>query len=489
MVESGVLHIMNDFFKRTKIVVTLGPATSTYESIKALMLNGANVFRLNTSHGCIEDHQEKFDLVRQISKDLNIYTAIMIDLQGPKIRIGNLSKEHTLEDGDEIILQPSQTEIEGIIPVDYDGIANDVKAGDTILIDDGRIVAKVLKTEGNKVFVKIVNGGILKSRKGLNIPGSTASLNAVTERDIQFIEFAVKNDADYVALSFVRKKEDILLAKKYIKDFGGDIALISKIEKPQAIENLEEIITSSEHVMVARGDLGIELSPVEVPICQKMIIAEANRQRKGVIVATQMLETMINEPIPTRAEASDVANAILDGADAVMLSAETSVGKFAPQAVEMMSKIANSIEKSNFYKYDVEMEINENIALTRQAVVSGADKMVSYVNAKALVNFSHFGYSSGLISKLKPSVPIITVSDLERTCRKSALAWGVYPVHKDWDTVVGKEFLIELDEFLMHEFGFKKDEYVIITGSAPNLISGRTNFIRVHRIGAELEEK
>lgn len=479
---------MDRFFKRTKIVATLGPASCSYETIKNLILNGANVFRLNTSHGDMDDHQKLFDTVRKVSFDLNVYTGIMVDLQGPKIRIGNLKRDLEFKNGDEVIFQHSKEEFSPIIPVDYDGIANDVKKDDIILIDDGRLEVKVNKIEGNKVHAIVVNGGILKSRKGLNIPGSTASLNAVTERDIKFIEFAVKNKADYIALSFVRNEEDIRFAKKYIEKFQGNMPIISKIEKPQAIENLESIIAVSDYVMVARGDLGIEISPVMVPILQKRIIAEANRQRKGVIVATQMLETMITEPIPTRAESSDVANAIIDGADAVMLSAETSVGKFAVEAVKMMSEIAHSIENSSFYRFDNEMEISDEYALTRQAIVFGADSMVKYVNAKALISFSHFGYSTRLMSKLKPSVPIITISDLESTCRRLALNWGVFPIQKDWDTVVNKEFLINLDEFLIANYNFKKDDYVIITGSAPHLISGRTNFTRVHRIGATAQE-
>lgn len=478
---------MSKFFKRTKIVATLGPATTTYESIKELILNGANVFRLNTSHGDFSDHQERFNTVRKVSKDLGVFTAIMIDLQGPKIRIGKLQKEYELKNGQEVVFEHSEVEKEGIIPVDYKGIANDVKKGDAMLIDDGRIEVKVLKVENSKVYAKVINGGILKSRKGLNIPGNTTSLNAVTERDIKFIEFAVKNDADFIALSFVRCADDVLLAKQYIKEFGGDIAVISKIEKPQAIENLCEIIAESEYVMVARGDLGIELSPVEVPICQKNIIQEANRQRKGVIVATQMLETMITEPIPTRAEASDIANAIIDGTDAVMLSAETSVGAFAPQAVAMMANIAHSIENSGFYKHDVELEVSDEFALTRQAVVSGADKMVSFVNAKAIITFSHNGYSARLLSKLKPSVPVIVISDLEKTCQKLALNWGVFPALRVWDEVLGDELLSKLDDFLMNEYDLKKEEYVIIVGSTPHLIAGRTNSIRVHRIGAEAE--
>lgn len=479
---------MGKFFKRTKIVATLGPATSSYDTIKELILNGANVFRLNTSHGNMEDHQKLFDTVRNVSKDMDVFTGIMVDLQGPKIRIGTLQHEIELKNGQEVVFQPSNEEHLPVIPVDYDGIANDVKKDDIILIDDGRLEVKVIKTEGNKVYAAVINGGILKSRKGINIPGSTASLNAVTERDIKFIEFAVKNKADYIALSFVRSEEDVKFAKRYIEQYGGNIPIISKIEKPQAIDNLERIVAVSDYIMVARGDLGIEISPVTVPILQKKIIAEANRQRKGVIVATQMLETMITEPIPTRAESSDVANAIIDGADAVMLSAETSVGKFAAQAVAMMAKIAHSIENSSFYKFDNEMEICDEYALTRQAIVFGADAMVKYVNAKALISFSHFGYSTRLMSKLKPSVPIITISDSKSTCRRLALNWGVFPIHREWDTVVGKEFLINLDAFLMKNYDFKKDDYVIITGSAPHLITGRTNFTRVHRIGATAEE-
>ena len=289
--------------------------------------------------------------------------------------------------------------------------------------------------------------------------------------------------ADFIALSFVRQKEDVLLAKKYINDFNSNIPVIAKLEKPQAIDNLEEIISAADCIMVARGDLGIELSPVEVPICQKLIISECNKQKKPVIVATQMLESMINEPIPTRAEVSDVANAIIDGADAVMLSGETSVGNFAIKAVQTMSQIAQHTENSVFYDFDKDFQMSEDMALTRQAIVFGADKMLKYVNAKAVLSFSHFGYSTRLMSKLKPSVPIILVSDLEETCRKMSLSWGVYPFHKRWDGVLTCDILLKIDEFLINEAGLDKGDYVVITGSAPNLITGRTNFVRVHKIG------
>ncbi len=474
----------NNYSKRTKIVATIGPAVSSKEAVVSLIKAGANVFRLNTSHGTLDDHKQKFDLIRQVSNELDTYCAIMVDLQGPKIRVGNLLHEINLLNGQEVIFSHmlNQTD-EKVIPVDYQGIANDVKKGSKILLDDGKLAVVVEDVDGNLVRATVVNGGVLKSRKGLNIPGSTASLNAVTQKDIEYIKFAVDAGADFIALSFVRQKDDVLLAKKYINDFNSNIPVIAKLEKPQAIDNLQEIISVADCVMVARGDLGIELSPVEVPICQKLIISECNKQKKPVIVATQMLESMINEPIPTRAEVSDVANAIIDGADAVMLSGETSVGKFAIEAVQTMSKIAEHTENSVFYQFDKDFEMSEDMALTRQAIVFGADKMLKYVNAKAVLSFSHFGYSTRLMSKLKPSVPIILVSDLEETCRKMSLAWGVYPFHKKWDNVLTGDLLLKIDEFLINEAGLKKGDYIVITGSAPNLITGRTNFVRVHKIG------
>ena len=473
-----------NFIKRTKIVATIGPAVDTKEAIKELLKAGANVFRLNTSHGTMEDHREKFNLIREVSQELDVYCAIMVDLQGPKIRVGNLIKEIELKNGEQVIFSHMKNqEDKNIIPVDYQGITNDVKKDSKILLDDGKIAATVDKVEGDKVYATITNGGVLKSRKGLNIPGSTASLDAVTEKDVEYIKFAIEMKADYIALSFVRQKEDVLLAKKYINNFNSNIPVIAKLEKPQAIDNLEEIISAADCIMVARGDLGIELSPVEVPICQKLIISECNKQKKPVIVATQMLESMINEPIPTRAEVSDVANAIIDGADAVMLSGETSVGNFAIKAVQTMSQIAQHTENSVFYDFDKDFQMSEDMALTRQAIVFGADKMLKYVNAKAVLSFSHFGYSTRLMSKLKPSVPIILVSDLEETCRKMSLNWGVYPFHKKWDGVLTCDILLKIDEFLINEAGLSRGDYVVITGTAPNLITGRTNFVRVHKIG------
>ncbi len=343
---------------------------------------------------------------------------------------------------------------------------------------------RVISCHEDEVLAEVVNPGILKSRKGLNIPGACTSLGAVTEKDVECIKFAVKNKVDYLALSFVRQKEDILLAKKYVEQFGGEIPVIAKIEKPQAVDNLVEIIHEADGVMVARGDLGIEISPERVPIVQKNILNEANSQRKVAIVATQMLETMIEQPIPTRAEASDVANAIIDGADAVMLSGETSVGKFAKESVAMMTSIAKNVEKSKFCDYDIELGININFELTAQSIMASAVKLANDVHAKAILVFTHTGYSTRFVSKLRSDVPVLAISDMEKTCRKLNLYWNITPFLRDWDTVFGRSILIKIDEFLFENTTLQKDDRIIITGSIPKLITGRTNFLRVHRLGA-----
>lgn len=474
-------------FKRakTKIVATLGPATSTYEMILELAKAGAAMFRINTSHETPQAHAERIKLVRQVSEDLHIFLPILIDLQGPKIRVGNLDEPVNLIEGQELILQHSPLQNEnGIIPVDYQGIAQDVKPGDKILLDDGKIELKVIDVQNGKVKTQVIHGQILKPRKGINLPGAQASLSAVTPRDVEFIKFAIEQQADYIALSFVRESADITLAKKYINEFGGKIPVIAKLEKPQAISNLDSIIKVADGVMVARGDLGIEMSPEEVPLAQKIIIDSAIKERKVCIVATQMLESMIEEPIPTRAEASDVANAILDGTDAVMLSGETAMGKYPVEAVKMMKKIAGNVEDCSFCLANLDLMINENYEITPQAIANAAVKMAEDLQAKAILAFTHTGYTPRLLSKLRPTVPIIAISDMEKTCRRLNLYWDIFPVQRDWDTVLNEELLKKIDDYIREKTEFKKDERIIIIGSIPHLISGRTNFIRVHRIGA-----
>lgn len=468
---------------KTKIVATLGPASSSYEMISKLINAGASMFRLNTSHGCFEQHLENIKNIRKVSQEHNTYIPILIDLQGPKIRVGNISEPVMINEGEIIKLKAGEAE-NGIIPVDYDGIAEDVNPGDKILLDDGKIGLEVTTVENGVVSAKVVYGQYIKPRKGINLPGSTASLDAVTHRDIEFIKFAVENDADYIALSFVREAEDIVLARKYISEFGGNIPIIAKIEKPQAIKNLDNIIKCSDGIMVARGDLGIEMSPAEVPIVQKIIIDKTIKQRKVCIVATQMLESMIEEPLPTRAEASDIANAIMDGTDAVMLSGETAMGKYPVEAVSMMRQIATNTENCKFCLSNLMLDINECYELSPQAIANAAIKMAQDLNAKAILTFSHTGYTPKLLAKLRPSVPVIAISDMESTCRRLNLYWGINAFFKEWDEVLDSKMLERIDNYIFEHTDYKKDERIIIIGSIPKLITGRTNFIRVHRIGA-----
>lgn len=473
---------------KAKIVATLGPATSNYDMIKALVEAGATMFRLNTSHGTEEMHASNIETIRKVSKETGIYIPILVDLQGPKIRVGNIPNPIEIEEGQELILEATdKVNNSEIIPVDYEGIANDVKAGDKILLDDGNIGLSVLKVINNQVYVKVLYGSLIKPRKGINLPGTTASLSAVTERDVEYIRFAVQYDADYIALSFVREASDIELAKKHIKNFGGYIPVIAKIEKPQAVENIEGILKIADGIMVARGDLGIEMSPEEVPIVQKYIVDKTIRERKVCIVATQMLESMIENPIPTRAEASDVANAIFDGTDAVMLSGETAMGKHPVEAVKMMRKIASNVEDCSYCLSNLDLEINDNYELSPQAIANAAVKMAQDLNAKAILAFTHTGYTPRLISKLRPTVPVIAISDSESTCRRLNLFWDITTDCQNWDNVLDADLLEKIDEYIQTKTEYKIGERIIIIGSIPKLITGRTNFIRVHRIGAPME--
>lgn len=481
---------MNDKIKRgkAKIVATLGPATSSYDMIKALIEAGATMFRLNTSHGTEEMHAKNIETIRKVSKETGIYIPILVDLQGPKIRVGNIPEPIKIKEGQELILEATdKVNNPEIIPVDYEGIANDVKDGDKILLDDGNIGLAVTKIVNNQVYVKVLYGSLIKPRKGINLPGTTASLSAVTERDVEFIRFAVQYDADYLALSFVREASDIELAKKHIKNFGGYIPVIAKIEKPQAVENIESILKFADGIMVARGDLGIEMSPEEVPIVQKYIVDKTIRERKVCIVATQMLESMIENPIPTRAEASDVANAIFDGTDAVMLSGETAMGKHPVEAVKMMRKIASNVEDCSYCLSNLDLEINDNYELSPQAIANAAVKMAQDLNAKAILAFTHTGYTPRLISKLRPTVPVIAISDMESTCRRLNLFWDITTDCQNWDNVLDADLLEKIDEYIQTKTEYKIGERIIIIGSIPKLITGRTNFIRVHRIGAPME--
>lgn len=476
---------MKDIRTKTKIVATLGPASNKYETIKELALAGVTMFRINTSHGEKEEHAQKINFIRQISKELNRNIPVLIDLQGPKIRVGQIPEPIEIKKGQEIVLEHTTELKTGIIPVDYEGIAKDVTVGEKILMDDGKIGLRVLKVEDSKVYTKVEHGSVIKPRKGINIPGAQASLEAVTPRDKQYIKFALEQDADYIALSFVRTAEDIKCAKYYTKAFGDkEIPIIAKIEKPQAVRNLEEIVKEADGIMVARGDLGIEMSPQEVPIAQKEIIRLTNIHKKPCIVATQMLESMMDEPIPTRAEANDVANAIYDGTDAIMLSGETAAGNYPVEAVKMMTLISKSVEESQFLKTDYDVDLIAELNPVSQAISSSAVNISKKLNAKGILIFSEKGYTPPIISKLKPSVPIIVVTSSDSTARRLSLFWGLFTyVDKSCNTVLDEALFKKIDEMLVERAGFNIGNDIVIVNSVPKLMTGTINTIRVHKIG------
>lgn len=476
---------MNNLTK-TKIIATVGPGTATEEKIAALIDAGADTIRINSSHETEAIHKERIEIIRKISEKTNTYTAILLDLQGPKIRVGQLETPVQLTRGEEVVLKPGLSSDGSFIPVDYEGILKDVSTGEKILLDDGKLELKVISTDSEKIIAEVIYGGELKSRKGLNIPGSTESIDAVTGRDIEYIKFAAKNDVDYIALSFVRNKEDILLAKKYIEETGKKIPIIAKIEKPQALENIDEIINVSDGIMVARGDLGIEISPEKVPIVQKQIIEKSNKESKTVIVATQMLESMIEQPIPTRAETSDVANAVMDGTDAVMLSGETAVGAFPTEAVAMMDSIAQNVEESKLMLLDRLITAPASVKESEKdayAIVRAIIDMVKEIEVGAIVAFTKTGYTARLLSKAKPSVPVIAISNSIETCRRLSLYWGIKAVHMEIEKL-NEKLMKRLDSLFIEEDLLKIKDKVIITGSMPYLATGETtNFIRIHEVG------
>ncbi len=469
----------------TKIIATLGPSTDTKEKIKALAKAGVTMFRLNSSHGDEEIHLKRLNNIREIEKELGYPIPTLLDLQGPKIRVGLLDEPIELVN-DTIVKFSHQDKYEnGIIPVDYEGIAKDVTIGEKILLDDGKLVLVVENVEGKVISAKVLCGGLLKQRKGINIPGSQGSLNVLSPRDIQFVKFAIKNEIDYLGLSFVRDAKDVMELRELIKQNNGKTKIISKIEKPQALKNIDEIILKSSGIMVARGDLGIEISPEKVPIVQKDIIKKANAQRKVVIVATQMLESMIEQPIPTRAEASDVANAIIDGTDAIMLSGETAAGKYPIEAVKMMVSIAKNVEASKIMQHNYyPKELVDACKDDSIAICTAIIDMVEKVNVKAIITLTASGYTPKLLSKAKPSVPIFSFCPSYRNTRRMVLYSDVFPIEMDLKEGINQETLQVLDKCLIDRFHFKDGDKVIFTGALPDLLVGKTNFIKLHEIGS-----
>ena len=467
--------------RRAKIVCTLGPATASPERIGQLIDAGMNVARLNLSHGERSQHQELLDHVRSESSKRKAYVAVLADLQGPKIRLGKLIEgEHILEEGANFII--TTEEIVGDssrASTTYSGLAKDCTAGDTLLIDDGKVTLQISKILESEIFTVVRNGGPISSSKGINAPGSTLSVPALSEKDVADLEWALRAGVDLIALSFVRSASDIRGVHAVMDRVGIRVPVIAKIEKPQAVTNLDEIVAAFDGLMVARGDLGVELPIEEVPLVQKRCITSARENAKPVIVATQMLDSMINNPSPTRAEATDCANAILDGADALMLSGETSIGRFPFEAVATMSKIIAKTEEKALSEVAT---LRHNPHTKSGAITKAAAEVGAVVGARFLVAFTQSGDSARRMSRLRSVIPILALTPERSTAHQLALSWGVEPIvippakHTD-------EMVKQIDSSLLDTGRASVGEYIVIVAGSPPGIPGSTNAMRVHRIG------
>ena len=469
--------------RRTKIVATLGPASATEGVIERLIGKGATVFRLNFSHGAHEDHSRTFNLIRSVAARSGEAVAILQDLSGPKIRTTRVAEVDgiVLETGRTLLITNDET-IVGTpdrIGTTYEPLPRDAKPGDTILLDDGNLELRVKECAGNGVHCEIVHGGVLKSNKGMNLPGVALSIPALTEKDRADLAFGLSLGVDFVALSFVRRAEDLREAKGLIRTLGGDAPVIAKIEKREAIDNLPSILEEADGVMVARGDLGVELSTEEVPTLQKRIIAMANAAGKPVITATQMLESMIERARPTRAEASDVANAILDGTDAVMLSAETASGHFPVESVETMARIADYTEENDVFQTPVRLAGTSGSAVAR-ALARVAATVAQELKAPWIMAFTETGSTARHVSGFRPRARIAGITPSEKVYRRLALQWGVIPVLLP--LVADTDGLLHSGEEALRRAGHLKagDRIVILAGQSHT--AGATNLLKVHTV-------
>ena len=467
--------------RRAKIVATLGPATSTYDQLRALIRAGMNVARFNLSHGSHAIHEEVYANLQRASADEGVPVAILADLQGPKIRLETFADgPHLLNPGDILTITTEKTPgTKDLVGTTFKGLPQDVKPGDTLLVDDGKIQLEATDTTQTTVVTKVIVGGMVSNNKGINLPGVAVSVPALSDKDEDDLRWALKLGVDYVALSFVRNAEDVVRVREIMAEQGITAPVIAKIEKPQAVDVLHDIVDSFDGIMVARGDLGVELPPETVPIVQKQAIEEARRWAKPVIVATQMLESMISNPVPTRAETSDVANAILDGADAVMLSGETSVGQYPIQTVETMARICASTEVAGA---DRVPPLGTKPKTLGGAITLAAVDVAEFVDAKFVCIFSESGDSARRMSRLRSLIPMLAFTPSEATRRRMALTWGIESVQVDRVGHTDAMYQQVDDILLGRKLAKKGDKVVVISGSPPG-IPGSTNDLRVHQVG------
>ncbi|MFC5468888.1 pyruvate kinase [Cohnella suwonensis] len=471
--------------RKTKIVCTIGPSSESLENTKKLIAAGMNVARLNFSHGDFEEHGNRIRTIRQACKELNKTVAILLDTKGPEIRLGKL-KEEPLELVQGEYLTLTTEEILGDInrvPITYKELPGDVHVGSTILIDDGLIGMTVVDIQGTEIKCQIVNSGQIKSKKGVNVPGVAISMPGLTEKDIGDIKFGIEIGVDFIAASFVRRASDVLEIRELLERHDArHIHIISKIENQQGVDNLDEILEVSDGLMVARGDLGVEIPAEEVPLVQKLMIEKCNRAGKPVITATQMLDSMQRNPRPTRAEASDVANAIFDGTDAIMLSGETAAGKYPVESVETMSRIAVRAESALHYREIFTKQANAQQTSVTEAISQAVANAALDLDAKAIVTSTESGYTARMISKYKPKSQIIAVTPVEQVLRRLQLVWGVNPVKGVSATTTDEMFEIAVKGAL--ETGYVRlGDTIIITAGVPVGRSGTTNLIKIHNVG------
>lgn len=469
----------NPLMRRAKIVATIGPVSAPAEVLRRLISAGIDVARLNFSHGTLEEHAATIQTIRDAAEAMGKPVAILQDLQGPRIRVGLLHDPVSVVAGDSVTLTTIADPGGAEIPVTYAELPHDVRPGNRIMIDDGLIELRVEAVSPVTVKCRVVMGGIIKSHKGMNLPGVTVSAPTLSEKDRADLAFGVDHKVEYVALSFVRAPQDLTDARRVIKKLGSDIPLIAKIERPEAIERLEDIIAVADGIMIARGDLATETSPEAVPVMQKRIIDACNRAGVPVITATQMLESMTDHPRPTRAEASDVANAVFDGTDAVMLSAETAAGRYPVESVETMARIVEAAEAAEQTRR-VPLASKAPLAFPAAVCVAGAEAAVK-TEAKVVVVFTESGTTARLISKQRPPVPIIAYTPHIPIMRRIALYWGVLPratsVNQNTD-----ELIIELERSLREEKLVTSGDRIVILLGAPVGTRGSTNLMKLHTI-------
>ncbi|BAJ27859.1 MULTISPECIES: pyruvate kinase [Kitasatospora] len=470
--------------RRAKIVCTLGPAADSYDQIKALVDAGMDIARLNLSHGSHAEHEDRYHRVRKAADETGRSVGVLADLQGPKIRLATFADGPVLlERGDEFTITvddvPGDREICGTT---YKGLAADVSRGERILVDDGRVCLEVTHVEGPRVHCIVIEGGLVSDHKGLNLPGVAVSVPALSDKDVEDLRWALRTGADIIALSFVRSGKDVEEVHRIMAEEGRRIPVIAKIEKPQAVENLESIVDAFDGIMVARGDLGVELPLEQVPIVQKRAVKLAKRNAKPVIVATQMLDSMINASRPTRAEASDVANAVLDGTDAVMLSGETSVGKYPVETVKTMARIVEAAEEEILAGGLPELTANSKPRTQGGAVARAAAEIGDFLDAKYLIAFTQSGDTARRLTRYRSPIPVLAFTYEPAVRSQLALTWGVETFLGPFVTTTD-ELVAQVDSALLSLGRCKRGDIVIITAGSPPGLAGSTNLVRVHHIG------